>query len=203
MKVSRPDPYLTGVAAQPAPCEQAPVSRPGESAGLDFTAVYDRHFDDVLRWLRALGGPDADLEDLAQEVFVVVRRKLAHFTGGNLPGWLYTIAKLTVRDRTSRAWFRRILHRRGDVEPDDVPSGTSDPEALLEARENQRLFYRLASHLSARRREAFLLYEIEGYSGEEIAALLGVPVGTVWTRLHHARKDFVAEVRALMEKEAR
>jgi RNA polymerase sigma-70 factor (ECF subfamily) len=48
---------------------------------------------------------------------------------------------------------------------------------------------------------AFSLYEIEGYSGEEIAQLLDVPVATVWTRLHHARKEFLARVAELKEEE--
>jgi DNA-directed RNA polymerase specialized sigma24 family protein len=52
--------------------------------------------------------------------------------------------------------------------------------------------------MSTRRRETFLLYEVEGYSGEEIARMQDVPVNTVWTRLHHARKEFLARVQAQM-----
>jgi RNA polymerase sigma-70 factor (ECF subfamily) len=44
--------------------------------------------------------------------------------------------------------------------------------------------------MAEKRRTAFVLFEIEGYSGEEIAELFGIPVATVWTRLHHARKDY-------------
>ena len=167
---------------------------------IDFTAVYDRYFGDVLRWLRAFGSPEADLEDVAQEVFVVVRRKLSSFHGGNLPGWLYKIAKLTAQDYGRRAWFRRIFHGKREIELDALPSVSKDPEALLAQRENQRIFYRLVGQMSALRRETFLLYEVEGYSGEEIAELHNVPVGTVWTRLHHARKELIARVRALQER---
>jgi RNA polymerase sigma-70 factor (ECF subfamily) len=173
---------------------------------LDFTRVYDRYFDDVLRWIRAFGGPEPELEDLAQEVFVVVRRKLRAFDGGNLPGWLYKIAKLTVRDHGRRAWFRRIYRGPGALDLDQMPSAVGDPEAALTTRENQNLFYRLVGEMSERRRETFLLYEVEGYSGEEIARLQNVPVNTVWTRLHHARKEFVAKVMARLpqpEKEGR
>jgi len=200
MKVSKTSAHLANVQlAQALPAD----SQPETALPLDFTSVYDRHFDDVLRWLRALGGPEADLEDLAQEVFVVVRRKLPRFDGGNLPGWLYKIAKLTVRDQASRAWFRRIFRGRRAVEFDELPTRSHDPEALLVEREQQRLFHRLASRLSAPKRETFLLYEIEGYSGEEIARLLNVPVNTVWTRLHHARKDFLTQVRAHMHESER
>jgi RNA polymerase sigma-70 factor, ECF subfamily len=169
---------------------------------LDFTAVYERYFHDVLRWIRAFGGPDAELEDLAQEVFVVVRRKLSAFDGGNLPGWLYKIAKLTVRDHSRRAWFRRIFRGRRNVAFDELASESQDPEALLATRENQRLFYRLVRQMSERRRETFILFEVEGMTCEEIARLQNVPVGTVWTRLHHARKDFIAKVKALLPEKA-
>ena len=170
---------------------------------LDFTSVYDRYFDDVLHWIRAFGGPEAELEDLAQEVFVVVRRKLRAFDGGNLPGWLYKIAKLTARDHGRRAWFRRIFRDSRAMDFDQMPSTTGDPEEALAQRENQRLFYRLVGEMSTRRRETFLLYEVEGYSGEEIARMQEVPVNTVWTRLHHARKEFLAKVQAQMSSTER
>jgi len=146
-----------------------------------------------MRWVRAFGGLDADLEDLTQEVFVVVRRKLATFDGANLAGWLYRIAQRTVADYRRRAWFRRALFRPPQ-EPDPVQESASGPEADLEHKERCRLLVEILDQLSAKRRTAFVLFEIEGYSGEEIAALEGIPVNTVWTRLHHARKDFYAEV---------
>jgi RNA polymerase sigma-70 factor, ECF subfamily len=209
MKVSEPSPHLADVRCAQDMRQDITLStgEVGEQAAapplpLDFTAVYDRHFHDVLRWIRAFGGPEAELEDLAQEVFVVVRRKLPSFDGGNLPGWLYKIAKLTVRDHTRRAWFRRIFRSRRAVEFDDLASVSGDPEALLASRENQRLFYRLVGQMSERRRETFVLFEVEGFTCEEIARLQNVPVGTVWTRLHHARKEFIAKVKGLLPGKA-
>ena len=66
-------PYL-GVDLHAAAGDLAHKSEP-----LDFTHVYETWFDPCVRWLRALGIPDADLEDVGQEVFVVVRRKLGQF----------------------------------------------------------------------------------------------------------------------------
>jgi len=208
MKVSRPSPHLVVVqVAQDMRQDSTLGTGEVEQAAipelpLDFTAVYDRYFHDVLRWIRALGGPEGELEDLAQEVFVVVRRKLSSFDGGNLAGWLYKIAKLMARDHTRRAWFRRIFRGRRAIEFDELASVSGDPEALLAARENQRLFYRLVGQMSERRRATFVLFEVEGYSCEEIARLQNVPVGTVWTRLHHARKEFVAKVKGLQPGKA-
>jgi RNA polymerase sigma-70 factor (ECF subfamily) len=161
---------------------------------LDFTTVYDEWFDEVCRWLAALGGPSADVEDLAQEVFLVVRRKLDGFDGGNLPGWLYRIAANTVSDHRRRAWFRRVVSRRSELPVETLVEERPGPDRRLEAEEARRTVHALLEKMSEKRRRAFVLFEIEGMSGDEIARLEGVPVATVWTRLHHARRDFVALV---------
>jgi RNA polymerase sigma-70 factor (ECF subfamily) len=161
-----------------------------------FEEVYTRWFHEVSRWVRALGGLDADLDDLTQEVFLVVRRKLGQFDGKNLRGWLYRISQRTVRDYRQGAWFRRFFERkpekRIDREPSSIRIGPLDPGEVFERREAERLLLGLLDQMSETRRTAFILFEIEGYSGEEIATLERVPVNTVWTRLHHARKDFLA-----------
>jgi RNA polymerase sigma-70 factor, ECF subfamily len=202
MKVSRPSLHFQDVrlvSAAQSEASRAGTTTPDQAhAPLDFAAVYDRHFADILRWARALGAPESEWEDLAQEVFVIVRRKLDDFDGGNLAGWLYTITKLTVRDHGRRAWFRRIFRGSEPFEFDRQASVTVDPEQAFEAREKRRLFYRLVAGMSRTLRETFLLYEVEGYSGDEIASFQNIPIGTVWTRLHHARKEFVSRVKAQM-----
>ena len=170
-------------------------------APLDFSRVYEAWFEPCLRWLRALGIPDADLEDVGQEVFVVVRRKLGAFEGDKLAPWLYRIAARTASDHRRRAWFRRLWTRGARVELDGLASGAAGPAELLERREAARLLDGVLAAMSDKRRVAFSLYEIEGYSGEEIAQLLAVPVATVWTRLHHARKEFLARVAELRRDE--
>ncbi|MDB4965806.1 MAG: polymerase sigma factor RpoE [Myxococcales bacterium] len=167
---------------------------------LDFTRVYEAWFEPCLRWLRALGIPDADLEDVGQDVFLVVRRKLGAFDGERLAAWLYRIASHTASDHRRRAWFRRLWTRGSRIDFDHLPSTAAGPVEQLERREAQRLLDRVLRTMSDKRRVAFALFEIEGYSGEEIAAILDVPVATVWTRLHHARKEFLARVAALGEE---
>jgi RNA polymerase sigma-70 factor (ECF subfamily) len=157
---------------------------------LDFDQIYNLWFHEVSRWVRAFGGLDADLDDLVQEVFLVVRRKLDGFDGVNLPGWLYRIAQRTVSDYRRRAWFRRLFHLRREV-IEDIVDTAPNPEHHAERRDAARLLAQLLAKLSPARRAAFILFEIEGYSGEEIARLESIPVKTVYTRLHYARKDFL------------
>jgi RNA polymerase sigma-70 factor (ECF subfamily) len=155
---------------------------------LRFEDVYAEWVPHVYRWIRAFGGLNADLDDLAQEVFMVVRRKLPEFDGANLAGWLYRITQRTVRDHRGKAWFRRFLLKKNVQPLEEDPPLT--PAEELERREAERALVQILKDMTETRRTAFILFELEGYSGEEIAELEGVPVNTVWTRLHHARKDF-------------
>ena len=63
---------------------------------------------------------------------------------------------------------------------------------LSKFNEKRRQLQQIVSKMSEKRRVVFMLFEVEDYAGEEIADMLDVPVNTVWTRLHHARKDFFA-----------
>ena len=156
---------------------------------LDFTSVYDRWFDEVQRWVASMGAAEADVDDLTQEVFVIVDRKLPRFDGANLPGWIYGIARRVVARQRRRLWVKLLFLRRVDAEPHDAASAT--PATLLEQKQAQQTVAAVLARMSAKRRRVFVLFEIEGYTGEEIATLEGAPVKTIWTRLHHARKDFV------------
>jgi RNA polymerase sigma-70 factor (ECF subfamily) len=155
----------------------------------DFRAFYDLWFEEVGRWIRALGGAAADRDDIVQEVFLVVRRRLDAFDGANPAGWLYRITRRQVRDFRRRSWVKHIFTRRRE-DPDLLQSGAGGPGAALERREDQRILLAILAKIREERRTAFVLFEIEGRSGEEIARIQSIPLNTVWTRLYHARKDF-------------
>jgi RNA polymerase sigma-70 factor (ECF subfamily) len=82
----------------------------------------------------------------------------------------------------------RVLY----FEPETHSPGTpSCPVEALEQRDARRQMQSVLSRMTERRRTTFFLFEIEGYTGDEIAALEGVPVNTIYTRLYHARRDFM------------
>jgi RNA polymerase sigma-70 factor (ECF subfamily) len=210
MKVSSPAAHSPVVMLVQRPADSRHAARVVEGAGegageasefsgrqsgerrvlLDLASVYDRWFDHVCRWLGAFGIPASDREDLAQEVFLVVERQLATFDGQNLPGWLYAIARRTASDHRRRSWFKDLFRRRADFVWESAPDGRVGPDVVCEQRDAIRTVGKLLAKMDPSRREAFILFEIEGYSGDEIAAFEEIPVATVWTRLHYARKEF-------------
>ena len=142
-------------------------------------SVYDRHATSLLRFVaRAAGSHDA--EDLVQQTFILAAKAALTYDGRGESArpWLYGIAaRLIQQRRRSIARFARAVLRLSEVATrvhDPAPS--SDIERGLRA-------------LSDAKRVVIVLAEIEGYMCEEIASMLGIPVGTVWTRLHHARRE--------------
>lgn len=142
----------------------------------------------VASFLRHMGSSEPDLDDMVQDVFVIAHRK-----GGYLPGpagprtWLAALAIRVVRAR------RRSRARRPEpVEvPENLPDGAQSPAEQLESRRALARIQAALDDLSLEHRAAFVLFEIEGESCESIAMMWNVPVGTVYSRLHHARKRFL------------
>jgi len=134
-----------------------------------------------------LGGPAAEREDLAQDVFVVVHRRLPYFDGKNIAGWLYQIARHRVRDFRRLVWVRQISPRSVPLSRAELTDRGASPAQSLETREKRRAAERLLTRLNDSERVALVLFEIEGYTGEEVAEIQRVPLNTVWTRIYNAR----------------
>src|SRR5690554_936645 len=178
-------------------------AEPWEGAPLDpkegpprFEDLYERWFEDVARWVRALGGPAADRDDLVQDVFLVAYRRLPDFDGRNPAGWLYRIARRRVRDFRRLRWFKFLVQRRGAL-PEHLEHGAGTPGDTLERKRASALLEQLLDRLNPDQRTAFVLFEIEGYSGREIAELQAVPLNTVWARIHAARKKLARSLEGL------
>ena len=168
--------------------ENRPLPRAAAPSQLTFEALYDQWFDDVSRWVRALGARDADRDDLVQDIFMVVHRRLADFDGQNVAGWLYRIAGRKVRDHRRLLWVKHLFGNKSVPLLESTLTTRVSPLDQLETKQKRELLERLLESLNADQRGAFVLFEIEGNSGEEIARLQGVPINTVWARIHKARK---------------
>ncbi len=148
--------------------------------------LYSRHARTIAHFLRRLGvAPDA-LEDATQEVFLQAFRSLDTFRGeAAVKTWLYRLAVTQARRAREKARFarrlRQLLMLQVTEELDWADEQPGQAERLLQA---------ALGRLTALEREAFVLYELEGQSGTELAAIFGCPEATVYRRLHDARKKF-------------
>jgi RNA polymerase sigma-70 factor (ECF subfamily) len=167
----------------------APAAPGGEArpaSGVDVAALFDAHGAFVLRSLTRLVPDESVAEDIAQEVFLIAHRRRHELDAErNVPAWLYRVA-VNVAWRHRRTFARRAqLRDRAAVEP--APPASGDPERVVADREHARRVRACLQQLPREQREVFVLFELEEKSGDEVAALLGIPVATVWTRLHRAR----------------
>ncbi len=170
--------------------QRAPERRP-----LDAQALFLAHAPFIASFLLRLGAPRSEIDDLVQEVFLV-----AHRRGGYLPGaaqprtWLAAIA-LRVALAARRARGRSLEG------PDELAlkaaAGVHDPARAAELKQSLVRVQRALGALDLEHRAAFVLFELDGEPCESIAASLGVPVGTIYSRLYHARRRFLDAYRAL------
>ncbi|HET8935152.1 MAG TPA: sigma-70 family RNA polymerase sigma factor [Polyangiales bacterium] len=175
------------------PCSAFPL-RDGQDAGaapsggerIGVEVLFREHAQFVATFLHRLGTPSQDVEDLLQEVFVVAHRKGGFVKGPAQPrSWLGAIA--TNVARTGQRTRRR---RREDADSPALERLSMQAPSEIESLARVRLERALAE-LPLEQRAAFVLFELEGESCESIAAVWGVPVGTVYSRLHHARRRFL------------
>ena len=187
------------VRAGPGPAAE----RAGQAAPPSFAAVYAEHAQTVARWAARLGGPSVDVEDVTQEVFVVVNRRLVEFRGDSrISTWLFHItAKVTANERRRRKlrqWWFRLVPNAGERTPVAVES----PVEELEKRERRALFHRALDRLSERHRRALVLFELEEMSVDGVAAHMGLRPGNVRVLLHRARAAFLKSMIACELDEA-
>jgi RNA polymerase sigma-70 factor (ECF subfamily) len=155
-----------------------------------FEAVYADYFRAIWRTLRRLGVSPAQLDDAAQDVFIVVHRRLPEFDGHSLRGWLYAIAVRVASDHRRGTGRRRALPLDASL-VDPAP----DPGRTSELHESVRLLHALLGELSEPKRAAFVLSELEELSVPEIAEALGENLNTVYSRVRAARAEFDTALR--------
>jgi RNA polymerase sigma-70 factor (ECF subfamily) len=163
-------------------------------APLDVCALHHQYADFVFLTLQRLGIRDADLEDLCQEVFVVVHRRLSSYDGScKVSTWLFGICSKVASTHRRRAHVRREDLVEDFQEGPNVASGMSPEEAAAHAQARRQL-EDILDTIDDEKRAIFVMFEVEDLSCEEIARTLGIPLGTVHSRLYAARKSFEAAV---------
>lgn len=161
---------------------------------MTFRDVYRENATFVWRVLRRLGVPASDAEDVTQEVFVVVHKKLEAFAGrSSLRTWLYGIAYRSASE------YRRRAHVRSEV-PTESPDAGSEEASQVESLERKRAREQLDEillQLDDDKRAVFVFYEIEELGMNEVADIVGCPLQTAYSRLRAAREHVEAAARRI------
>lgn len=139
---------------------------------------------------RSLGPDNPDLDDVVQEVFLVAFRKLDSYDRKcQITTWLWGLTWRVASHHRRRQKLRQFFGSSRD--PDPTAINPTHPEREYLARQGLRDVYTILDRMSERKRQVLILYELDGYSGPEIAKILGCSQATVWTHLHVARKEFM------------
>jgi len=178
-------------------------AQPSDRTPYEIGALYRAHAQTVARWAYRLGGPAIDIEDVVQEVFLTAHRLLPEFRGeAKITTWLFRITQNQVRHQRRKLRFRQFLSGTATDVIGQTASTKPTPIEVLEQRQANATIYRVLDGMSDKYRTAFILFEIEQVSGEEIATLLGQKVSTIWVWLHRARAHFAAGLEKLEHAEA-
>ena len=144
-------------------------------------------------------GSAEDARDVAQEAFVRVYRQLASFEGDRFMAWLLRITRNLCIDQLRRRKTRPPAEDvRADAGGDTAPRDAApSPEQAWLADARRRLVHQALQRLDGANREVILLKDIQGLRLDEIADLLGLPIGTVKSRAHRARLELARQVVAI------
>ena len=161
---------------------------------LDVSSLVREHAAYVMRTLRHLGVRSEDLDDVAQETFLVVHRRRNDWdpARGPVRHWIYGICVQHVRH------YRRALARRREVVGEHAPPAeNASVEAAWDAR---RLAEWVLGHLDEEKRAVFVLFEIEELPMNEVVDIVGCPLKTGYSRLHAAREIVARAHRTARER---
>jgi RNA polymerase sigma-70 factor (ECF subfamily) len=163
----------------------------------DFDSVYEEHFSFVWRMARRLGVADESLDDVCQEVFFVVHKRLEQFAGrSSLKTWVFGILHNVVLVHRRSLGRRSPSHRSTTppVDPETLADANASPYDHLSTAEAGHIARRLLETLDEEKRTILVLVEIEEMSVADVAKALCVNVNTAHARLRAARKQFTQAI---------
>lgn len=158
----------------------------------EFRVIYDAEFHYVWHTLRRLGVAERDLEDLCHEVFVALYRG-GYDRARPIRPWLFGIAFRIASDDRRRARNRFEIPTAPDAH--EATDGAPRADEQVERAEERALVMTALGRLDLDKRAVFVMHEIDGHSMPEIAAALGAPLNTCYSRLRLGREQFANAVR--------
>ena len=185
-------PSVEAAAAMPA--------MPDSRVVPDFPSLFRAECSYVFHSLRRLGVHERDLEDVAHEVFLAIHKRLHEYDPGRpLRPWIFAFAFRYASDYRKLARHRRE-QIRGEHLRDEGPEAIDaapDVGERIDAERSRQLVLEALDVLDLDKRAVFVMHEIDGTPIPAVAAALGIPVNTAYSRLRLAREAFTAQVKRL------
>ncbi len=180
---------------------ETPSTGKAEPRPVELGELFAAYHQRVSVWVRRLGGPQIEVDDAVQEVFLLAYRHLGKLKQRDgLKVWLYRATENVVRHQRRRLRRQREV-LSGGAETAQLASESPSPGELATDEEARRkalqLTYAVLDRMSERNRTLIILFELEELTGQEIAELKGAKVATVWVWLHRARAEFRRHLAAL------
>lgn len=183
----------------PALLDVPDATAPSGIGEYSVAALFRAHHGYVARFLKYAGTPGSDLEDLVQEVFLIAHRRGFREGPATPRTWLTQIAIRVLSD------YRRSRRRHPERPDSEALSGVRDqasaPDSAAEQRQSIARVQLCLARLTEKERTVFVLSEIVGEAGQDMADILQVPIGTVYRRLHDARQRFNRAYAELTERD--
>lgn len=180
---------VLGMSTSPPLMRSADAADRARAELRDFEAIYDLTAEFVWTNARRLGVHVDTVEDVVQDVFVVVHRRLAEFDGRSSPKtWVCGILMNVVRERRRR-FRRKEGHEKADS-ASRIVATSSPPDEQAAALEALRLVQAILDEMTDEKREVVILSQLEGMSIPEIAEATGDNENTIYARLRAARRQF-------------
>ncbi len=192
--VTVPSPARARQEPAAVPSATAVVTTSDQARNQRLRGLVDTHIDFVARVLRNSGTPHAEIDDEVQRTFIIAARRLDDIRPGAEKSFLFRIAF------NLAAHARRTAARRREVAADQAPEQVerfATPEALTDQKRMRELLDGVLDQMDEHLRATFVLHEFEEMSTAEIGEVLGIPRGTVASRLRRARAEFRERVAAL------
>jgi RNA polymerase sigma-70 factor, ECF subfamily len=181
------------------PAARTTESEEGVSSGVEhrplvFEHIYEEHFDFLWRSARRLGVHEGAVDDVVQETFLVVHRRLAEFEArSSVKTWLFGILLRVTRDhrRHTRRKAPHSMRPEAPMDPETLSAGAEQgPHERAAKTEAVRTLHAILDELDDEKREVFVLAELEQMTAPEMAEALGVNLNTIYSRLRAARQEF-------------
>ena len=190
---STPQPLLFAFTsgADQRPTDAALVTSCAREEASALGALFDRHSEAIYRFFSRLGGlSNADLDELVSETFLHVYRSSPRFRGqASVRTWITAIAANVARHHLRSEARRRAALHTLSAHPPPLPEDTA---RIAERRQLLQRLQGLVAALPYDLRVAYVMCDLEELAGTDVARALGIPEGTLWRRLHEARRSLRA-----------